>query len=64
MRQRILSLARNAKTAVFLLAENQCIDAGYTSLLKHFEALPSKRVKWMADLRPSKMRTVGQCSLH
>jgi hypothetical protein len=44
---------------VFALAENQRIDAGYASLLEHFKALPSKRMKWMADLRPSQIRTVG-----
>ena len=57
-------LARDAETAVLALAKNQRIDAGYTPLLKHFEALASKRMKRMTDLRPSQIRTAVQCSLH
>ncbi len=57
-------LSRDAETAVFALTENQCVDASYASLLEYFKALPSERMKWVADLRPSQIRTGGQCSLH
>ena len=60
----VCPLTRDGETAVRGLAQNQRVDTGYASLLEHFKALPSKRMKWMTDFRPSQIRTVGQCSLH
>ena len=57
-------LARYAEAAILALAENQRIDAGHASLLEHFKALPSKRMKRMANLRPSQIRTDDLCSSH
>ena len=48
-------LTRNAETTDLALTENQSIDASYTPPLEHFKALASKRVKRMADLRPSQI---------
>jgi hypothetical protein len=56
-------IARDAETAELTLAENQRIDARYAPFLEYFEALPSKRMIWMTDLRPSQIRTAVQCSL-
>ena len=53
----------NAETTALALAKNQRIDASYTALLQYFKALPSKRMKRMADLRPSQIRTAVRCSL-
>ena len=59
----IRPLACNAETTALALAKNQRIAASYTALLQYFKPLTAKRVKWMADLRPSQIQTVVQCSL-
>jgi len=55
--------ASNAETAVLALAQNQRIDASYTAFLQYFKALASKRMKRVADLRPSQIQTAVRCSL-
>jgi len=57
-------LARNAETAALGFTENQRINARYAALLQYFEALASKRMKRMSDLRPSQIRTAVRCSLY
>ena len=57
-------LARDAETAALGFTENQRIDARYAALLQYFEALASKRMKRMSDLRPSQIRTAVRCSLY
>jgi hypothetical protein len=54
--------ARDAETAAFQLAEDKSIDARYASLLEYFEALASQWMERVADLSPSQMRAVVQCS--
>ena len=59
----VCPLTGDAETAALALANNQRVYACYAPLLEYFKALPSKRMKRMADLCPSQIQTVVKCSL-
>ena len=55
-------LAGDTEGASLQLAEDQSVDAGYSSFLEYFEPLPPKRVERVTDLGESQMRVVVKCS--
>ena len=58
----ICPFTRNAEGAAVQLAEQKSVDASASALLQNFEALAAQWMEGMADLRPSQMRFVLQCS--
>jgi hypothetical protein len=59
----VCPLTCNAEAAAIKIADQERVYAGYSSRLQYFEALTSKRMEGMPDLRPSQMRFVVKCSL-
>ena len=55
-------LACNAECAATGVAESKCVDACDSASPQDREALASKWMERMADIRPSQMRTVVKCS--
>ena len=58
----VCPLTCNAEAGVIEIADQEGVDASYSSHLQYFEALTSKRMEGMPDLHKAQMWFAVKCS--